>query len=32
MLDGLPPTAESRANADALLRRVNDWKRSARGE
>jgi DNA repair protein RecN (Recombination protein N) len=29
MLDGLPPTAESRANAEALLRRVNDWKRAA---
>jgi DNA repair protein RecN (Recombination protein N) len=32
MLDGLPPTPESRSNADALLRRVNGWKRSARGE
>jgi DNA repair protein RecN (Recombination protein N) len=32
MLDGLPPTPESRANAGALLRRVNDWKRAARGE
>ena len=30
MLDGLPPTPESRANAAALLHRVNDWKQSAR--
>jgi DNA repair ATPase RecN len=26
MFDGLPPTPESRANAKALLRRVNAWK------
>ncbi len=32
MLDGLPPTPESRANAAALLQRVNDWKRAARGD
>lgn len=30
MLDGLPPTPESRANAAALLQRVNDWKQTAR--
>ncbi|HYI16532.1 MAG TPA: DNA repair protein RecN [Thermomicrobiales bacterium] len=30
MLDGLPPTPESRANAVALLQRVNDWKQAAR--
>jgi len=30
MLDGLPPTPESRANASALLQRVNDWKHAAR--
>lgn len=30
MLDGLPPTPESRANATALLHRVNDWKQTAR--
>jgi DNA repair protein RecN (Recombination protein N) len=32
MLDGLPPTPESRANAAALLHRVNDWKQAARGD
>jgi len=31
MLDGLPPTPESRANAAALLQRVEEWKQSARG-
>ncbi|HEX5167135.1 MAG TPA: DNA repair protein RecN [Thermomicrobiales bacterium] len=31
MLDGLPPTPESRANAGALLQRVNAWKDAARG-
>ena len=31
MLDGLPPTPESRANASALLQRVTDWKDAARG-
>lgn len=30
MLDGQPPTPESRANAVALLQRVNDWKREHR--
>ncbi|MEX2314785.1 MAG: hypothetical protein WD628_03640, partial [Thermomicrobiales bacterium] len=30
MLDGLPPTPESRANAGALLQRVNRWKQAAR--
>jgi hypothetical protein len=27
MFDGQPPTPESRANAIALLRRVEEWKR-----
>jgi DNA repair protein RecN (Recombination protein N) len=31
MLDGLPPTPESRANAAALLHRVDEWKQQARG-
>jgi DNA repair protein RecN (Recombination protein N) len=31
MLDGLPPTPESRANAAALLHRVEEWKQQARG-
>lgn len=30
MLDGLPPTPESRANASALLERINIWKQTAR--
>ncbi len=32
MLDGLPPTPESRANASALLQRVTEWKMSAQGD
>jgi DNA repair protein RecN (Recombination protein N) len=31
MLDGQPPTPESRANATALLERVNAWKATSRG-
>jgi DNA repair protein RecN (Recombination protein N) len=30
MFDGMPPTPESRANAVALLERVDAWKRTAR--
>jgi hypothetical protein len=28
MFDGMPVTPESRANAIALLRRVNEWKQT----